>query len=287
MFAGTSESDLGLHRNASASKRSSHDTCASCFSHARCLALTSFTTWDPGWWPTPGVRCFVSAQCTRVRNLLCISVWVLTTLLRVVVRGGRRDPAESAPKLTGFPTRSVLATRAGGGNRPSKYSDISATYKVFGAINELTTTVTAGVLVTAAPFPGGADRALGYSNHRGAAENILAVWETLGANVRRQKCLVIQKLAPYEIPNRWVSPLGAVVTHKVRIINGFSFGIKSKKSINRRAQHRHRPGRRPQMFVRRSTTQIPHRTSQSDILYIYIYIRYPDQLILYERRRRV
>ena len=102
--------------------------------------------------------------------------------------------------------------------------------------------------MTAAPFPGGADRALGYSNHRGAAENILAVWETLGANVRRQKCLVIQKLAPYEIPNRWVSPLGAVVTHKVRIINGFSFGIKSKKSINRRAQHRHRPGRRPQML---------------------------------------
>ena len=35
--------------------------------------------------------------------------------------------------------------------------------------------------------------------------------------------IVMQKSAAHEIPNLRVSPLGAVVTHKVRIINDFSF----------------------------------------------------------------
>ena len=81
----------------------------------------------------------------------------------------------------------------------------------------------------AAPVGGGLDRALRYGNHRNAAEHLPAIWENLGEDVRRQKCLVIQKSAANEIPNLRVSPLGAVVTHKVRIIKDFTFETQSKR----------------------------------------------------------
>ena len=41
--------------------------------------------------------------------------------------------------------------------------------------------------------------------------------------MRREKCLVNKKTAAHEIPNVRVLPLGAVVTHKVRVINDLSF----------------------------------------------------------------
>ena len=91
--------------------------------------------------------------------------------------------------------------------------------KGFGAINDLATQVTKGVPVKAAPVGGGLDRALRYGNHRSAAQHL----------PQRQKCLVIQTSAAHEIPNVRVSPLGAVVTHKVRIINDFSFETQSKR----------------------------------------------------------
>ena len=43
--------------------------------------------------------------------------------------------------------------------------------------------------------------------------------------MRREKCLVIEKTAAHEIPNVRVLPLGAVVTHKVRLINDLSFDL--------------------------------------------------------------
>ena len=51
----------------------------------------------------------------------------------------------------------------------------------------------------------------------------------LGEDVRRHKCLVMQTSAAHEISNLRVSPLEAVVTHKVRIINDFSFETQSKE----------------------------------------------------------
>ena len=57
----------------------------------------------------------------------------------------------------------------------------------------------------------------------------------------REKCLVIGKTAAHEIPNVRVLPLGAVVTHKVRVINDLSFdlfnrakkgGLKAEKDVN-------------------------------------------------------
>ena len=98
VFAGASESDLGLTPDGSASERPSYGTCAGCVSHAEYLALTSCVTWGPGGVATPWVRILVSAPCTRVRGLLCARVWVGTSLLRIVVRERCTSPAESAPK---------------------------------------------------------------------------------------------------------------------------------------------------------------------------------------------
>ena len=41
----------------------------------------------------------------------------------------------------------------------------------------------------------------------------------------REKYLVVEKTAAHEIPNVRVLPLGAVVTHKVRVINDLSFDL--------------------------------------------------------------
>ena len=70
--------------------------------------------------------------------------------------------------------------------------------------------------------------ALNYGNHRSADEHLPLIWKKLAEDVRRERCLVIQKSAAYEIPNLRVSPLGAVVTHKVRIINDLSFDAHNK-----------------------------------------------------------
>lgn len=59
-----------------------------------------------------------------------------------------------------------------------------------------------------------------------------------------------------------VSPLEAVVTHKVRTINDFAFEAQSKNK--RQTQRRHSPGHRPLMFVRRGTIQITHGTSKPE-----------------------
>ena len=78
--------------------------------------------------------------------------------------------------------------------------------------------------------PAGADlrHAPRYRNHRSAAEHLPAIWETLREDVQRQKCIVVRKEAAHEVPGLRVLPLGAVVTHKVRIINDFSFEAQSK-----------------------------------------------------------
>ena len=43
--------------------------------------------------------------------------------------------------------------------------------------------------------------------------------------MRREKCLVTEQTVAHEIPNVRVLPLGAVVTHKVRVVNGLSFDL--------------------------------------------------------------
>ena len=54
VFAGTSESELGLNPDRPVSDRPSYGTCADCVSHAECLAFASCITWGRGGWPPPG-----------------------------------------------------------------------------------------------------------------------------------------------------------------------------------------------------------------------------------------
>lgn len=68
-------------------------------------------------------------------------------------------------------------------------------------------------------------RDLQYGNHRSALEHLP---EKLGGDVRRDKCLAIRESFACKIPNLTVSSLGAVVTHKVRIINDLSFEVRNR-----------------------------------------------------------
>ena len=96
-------------------------------------------------------------------------------------------------------------------------------------MDELVSIVTAGVPVNAVMSGVDLERALQYGNHRSVSEHLLTIWKTIGEDVRRQKCSVILKSAAHEISNLRVSPLAAVVTHKVRIINHFSFAEQSRE----------------------------------------------------------
>ena len=98
VFAGASESEVGLNPDGSASERPSYGTCSGCVSHAECLAPASCVTWGRGVVAAPWVRILVASPCTHVRGLLCVRVWVGTSMLRIVVREKCTSPAESASK---------------------------------------------------------------------------------------------------------------------------------------------------------------------------------------------
>ena len=77
--------------------------------------------------------------------------------------------------------------------------------------------------------------ALQYGNHSSVTEHLPAICAKIGEDFRRQKFFVIQISAAHDIPNLGVSPLAAVVTHKVLIINYVSFDVQSrekKRGIN-------------------------------------------------------
>ena len=97
--------------------------------------------------------------------------------------------------------------------------------KRFPKINELITIMSGGVPVIAPPSQADLESALRYGNHRSAEEHFPLIWKKIGEDVRREKCLVIKKPAAHEIPNVRILPLGAVATHKVRVINNLSFDL--------------------------------------------------------------
>ena len=83
--------------------------------------------------------------------------------------------------------------------------------KVFPKIDELITIVSGGVPVIAPPSQAGLESALRYGNHRSAEEHRHDLGK-IGEDVRREKCLVIEKTSARQNPNVRVLPLGAVVT---------------------------------------------------------------------------
>ena len=79
--------------------------------------------------------------------------------------------------------------------------------KRFRAVDELVMTVTGGVPVNAVASGADLERAIQYGNHSSVTEYLPEIWKNIGEDVRRQKCLVIQKPAAHEIPNLRVSSL--------------------------------------------------------------------------------
>ena len=90
-------------------------------------------------------------------------------------------------------------------------------------ISDLVETIKHGVPVVTSATPTDPRQALQYGNHSSVQEYMPTVWEKLCEDVRRNRCLVFTREAAEKIVGLRVAPLGAVVTHKVRIINDYSF----------------------------------------------------------------
>ena len=95
--------------------------------------------------------------------------------------------------------------------------------KGFPGISVLVEIIKHGVPVVTSATPTDPRQALQYGNHSSVQEHMSTVWETLCEDVRRNRCLVFTREAAENIVALRVAPLGAVVTHKVKIINDHSF----------------------------------------------------------------
>ena len=63
-----------------------------------------------------------------------------------------------------------------------------------------------------------------YGNHSAVVEHMDLVWGKLFEDIGRNRVLVFDRESAASLKGLRVAPLGAVVTHKVRIINDYSFG---------------------------------------------------------------
>ena len=95
--------------------------------------------------------------------------------------------------------------------------------KGFPGILDLVEITKHGVPVVTSFTPTDPRQALQYGNHSSVQEHRPTVWETLREDVRRNRCLVFTRKAAAKIVGLRVAPLGAVVTHKAKIINDYSF----------------------------------------------------------------
>ena len=91
--------------------------------------------------------------------------------------------------------------------------------------------VTGGVPVNAVTTGADLECALQYGNDRSVTEHLLAEWKKIGKHIRSQNCSDIKISRAQNTENLRVSPLAAVVTHKVRTIYDLSFDeqIREKK----------------------------------------------------------
>ena len=73
--------------------------------------------------------------------------------------------------------------------------------------------------------------ALQYCNHRSVEEHLPKIWEILFDDVRRNRCLVMNRANAAEVEGVCVAPLAAVVTNKVRMINDVSFEHRTARGV--------------------------------------------------------
>ena len=103
--------------------------------------------------------------------------------------------------------------------------------KRFPAIDDLLEIVANGVPARTTREETDLDKALQYGNHRSVGEHLPRIWEKLFDDVRRNRCLVLNRAAAAEVAGIRIAPLAAVVTNKVRIINDFSFDPTTARGV--------------------------------------------------------
>ena len=94
--------------------------------------------------------------------------------------------------------------------------------KGFPAITERVDIINNGVPVKTSVTSLDPPRAMQYDNHSAVVEHMDLVWENLFEDIRRNRVLVFDREFAASVKGLRVGPLGAVVTHKVRILNGYS-----------------------------------------------------------------
>ena len=104
----------------------------------------------------------------------------------------------------------------------------------FPEIDELISIIQNGVLVNSTVTNRDPTRAVQYGNHSGVREHMDLVWEKLFDDIRRNREVVFNRGSASLIKGLRVAPLGAVVTHKVRIINDYYFGVQAARGEKRR-----------------------------------------------------
>ena len=101
--------------------------------------------------------------------------------------------------------------------------------KAFPGISDLVEIIKHGVPVVTSATPIDSRQALQYGNHSSVQEHMSTVWEKLCEDVRRNRCLVFTREAAEKLVGLRGAPLGAVVTHKVRVINDYSFDLSTAR----------------------------------------------------------
>ena len=110
------------------------------------------------------------------------------------------------------------------------------TTKRFPAIDDLLEIVANGVTARTASSEPDLAKTLKYGNHRSVEEHLPKIWEKVFDDVRRNRCLVMNRANAPEVEDVRVAPLAAAFTNKVRIINDFSFDprtIRGVQAVNR------------------------------------------------------
>ena len=95
--------------------------------------------------------------------------------------------------------------------------------KGFPEISDLVEIIKHGVPAVTSFTPTGPRQALQYGNHSSVQEHRSTAWENYVKMSDKNRCLIFTREAAAKIVGLRVAPLGAVVTHKVRITNDYSF----------------------------------------------------------------
>ena len=103
--------------------------------------------------------------------------------------------------------------------------------KGFPGIPDLAGMIKHGVPVVTLSTSTDPRQALQCRNHSSVQEHISTVWEMFCKDAQRNRCLVFTRKAAAKIIGLRVAPLGAVVTHKVKIINDYSFDPSTARGV--------------------------------------------------------